>query len=195
MDRTGYYEEVEATLFAGTDPEAYVIWPATTFAAEAAVSIVADGHAYFARFASIEEAIFYRRLNAQAQKPTASPPISIAKERLPQDFAKRIVKVWNAVLVRTHPEEKVSNVTDGVGYVFFADGASGEDANLDCGVGDLMNASAVKLADLAQIPDGGKRHAIQKEIEKILTRIESNDYDRVSKRVSPLASDSDGVRQ
>lgn len=182
QDGSGYLAAVHSVLLPGASPRAYVMWPAMAFAAEAAVALVEHDGAWHVRLASVKDPIYrYKDLpgGKSALDPNVDQVPEVVERVIAESLARRIVRLWHEVLLRTRFESKLTEVTGGVGYVFFADGLSGEDANLRCGIGKVMNESALELALYARASDPISRWSIQKRVERQLSRIERNEYEIV----------------
>ena len=174
-----YHKALISVLLGNEEPRGYVMWPATLISAETVVSLHLKDGGWRVRFAWVRDPVWRYKKDSDEMDFHLDQSPEMIERGIPADLASRLVRDWHLVLERTRSESKNTTTTDGVGYVFSADGLSGEDANLRCGIGLLMNRSAVELARYAETSNPISQWSFRVRIRKLLLRIEHDEYDKI----------------
>jgi len=183
QDQDGYYAALR-TLLVDANAETYVIWM-PSFWTESAVALQERSGIWYVRLSGVERPV-WRWKDLDGDRSVLDFDVDqtvMADEReFPKDLAKRIADDWGQVLERTRKQDKSTTTVDGIGYVFAARGRIGEDANLSCGIGELMLDVAGSLAGYAKASDPISRWALRVRLRQSLLRIESGDFRKEVRR-------------
>jgi hypothetical protein len=178
-DIQGYYAALEKLLLQDAAPRASILW-VPSFSQESAVSLSEKAGRWYVRTASVDSPVWRWKKDSGRKVPDfhTDQPVKVIEREFPADVAERFVENWRHVLQRTRAERKRWTIPDGEGYVFSAGGLRGQDANLTCGIGHLMIKSASELENYAHASDKISRWGPRVRLQKILSQIERDDYDR-----------------